>query len=912
MKYKLKAFTLIELVIVIVILSILWLIAFTSLDWYSKSARDSTRITDLSSMRTSLEIFNVNSWKYPLPTGYSEITYSWAIVWKQWTYWESVKANTDILDKIPIDPISESKYTYSLTEKWNEFQLAWIMEWNDIVFKNSLPLQKLLNTTYAWDVEALAYVTWNFNEILLKQNTFWTCEVLSVPSIITNDLNVTDLPQIVENNSFVYRWFKNLPSSFRSSKFKSFWWFNFQPNKFVAYSDNNNCEKLTQCSLENITENMSLLKWLQESYIWTLLQNNLKINKIINSETNINNPSDESIESIIDILNNNFWCNIAFKKKNVAVPSCVSKPNYIDAIYVEWQANQLNQQWQSTASNEPCYWTCWSWKVLQWSSCISTSCLWSAPNGTSNISNSTNTVWWIWNYNTIPWLCTYSCNTWYTWNWSDCIINTYSVNWSFWSNWSWWTVNVCWNTVIADSNWNFSTNISHWTTCNNVTMLKNWYECTTITDWPTSIMSNISDVSWSCTIKSYTVSWNFGVGGVTVNVCGTDVTTNTSWWFIANINHWSDCSNVIAIKNWYTCETTTQWPISLTQNISNISGLCTTTMYNISGNFGTNWWTATLNVCWITTTTNNDWTFQVSRSNMSDCSNITATKSWYVCTTTTQWPSSLVSNISNVTWNCVQQTNSCNSTLPTNSIRVVWIPTSVNQSWQSTNPANPCYFRCNSWYGSTWNSCISSTSCNSSLLDITLANWRTWSCMNLWATTVRNGSSTYSCTSSSDCSNKPNWVWDFYQWWRNNTWWTNWNISWNWSWQTPRNDDLWWAVSWNATLKQWPCPNWRIVPSTADWQSACVTLTSPFWCQNDTYSSAKMRTTLKLPYTWFRAYTDWRYWWYTWWYYWANTYSTYWAPTQSYVYAFKFFSWSVWFNLNDYKSDWKIIRCIKK
>ncbi|MDP3380240.1 MAG: hypothetical protein Q8S84_01485 [bacterium] len=43
--------------------------------------------------------------------------------------------------------------------------------------------------------------------------------MLAVPSIITNDTTVTDLQQIVTNKSFVYRGFKNLPASFKGSKF---------------------------------------------------------------------------------------------------------------------------------------------------------------------------------------------------------------------------------------------------------------------------------------------------------------------------------------------------------------------------------------------------------------------------------------------------------------------------------------------------------------------------------------------------------------------------------------------------------------------------------------------------------------------------------------------------------------------
>ena len=58
-----KGFTLVELIVVIIILAILWTIAFLSFQWYSSNARDSSKTTDLSSIKTSLWIFNT---KYDL------------------------------------------------------------------------------------------------------------------------------------------------------------------------------------------------------------------------------------------------------------------------------------------------------------------------------------------------------------------------------------------------------------------------------------------------------------------------------------------------------------------------------------------------------------------------------------------------------------------------------------------------------------------------------------------------------------------------------------------------------------------------------------------------------------------------------------------------------------------------------
>ncbi|MDP2395842.1 MAG: hypothetical protein Q8S84_08445 [bacterium] len=44
--------------------------------------------------------------------------------------------------------------------------------------------------------------------------------MLTVPTIITNDTNINDLEQIINEKRLVYNGYKNLPSSFRTSKFK--------------------------------------------------------------------------------------------------------------------------------------------------------------------------------------------------------------------------------------------------------------------------------------------------------------------------------------------------------------------------------------------------------------------------------------------------------------------------------------------------------------------------------------------------------------------------------------------------------------------------------------------------------------------------------------------------------------------
>ena len=124
-----KGFTLVELIVVITILAILWTIAFISLQWYSRDARDSVRIQDIANIKKSLEIFVTESWLYPNPSDSVDITYSWWIVWSQWTVWDSVVENLWKLNKKPVDPVLATEYSYSRTNNKTEYELSGILEW---------------------------------------------------------------------------------------------------------------------------------------------------------------------------------------------------------------------------------------------------------------------------------------------------------------------------------------------------------------------------------------------------------------------------------------------------------------------------------------------------------------------------------------------------------------------------------------------------------------------------------------------------------------------------------------------------------------------------------------------------------------------------------------------------------------
>jgi prepilin-type N-terminal cleavage/methylation domain-containing protein len=64
---RIKAFTLIELLISISILAILSTIAYISISSGIKTTRDSSRIASLVNIEKALSIYQLQAWKYPSP-----------------------------------------------------------------------------------------------------------------------------------------------------------------------------------------------------------------------------------------------------------------------------------------------------------------------------------------------------------------------------------------------------------------------------------------------------------------------------------------------------------------------------------------------------------------------------------------------------------------------------------------------------------------------------------------------------------------------------------------------------------------------------------------------------------------------------------------------------------------------------
>lgn len=251
-----KGFTLVELIVVITILAILWTIAILSFEGYSKNARDSARITDISNMEKSLELWILKSWTYPEPTNGIDIEYMSWTVWSQGTFWDTVFNTIEKLDKKPVDPKFGVEYTYSLTKSKKEYQIGATLEW-DIAYT------PVINQTYAATSEWKAYIGGNYNGILTTVGVS-PVYILALPSIILSDLSTTNLATLPWSN-LVYEWKSNLPHSY-NAVWLSMTWSDFTFTPRLLWSGNSLSELNNQTTFETLV--VQLQATYEEPIFW--------------------------------------------------------------------------------------------------------------------------------------------------------------------------------------------------------------------------------------------------------------------------------------------------------------------------------------------------------------------------------------------------------------------------------------------------------------------------------------------------------------------------------------------------------------------------------------------------------------------------------------------------------------------
>ena len=230
------AFTLVELNVTIIILAILATITFTLFQSYNMQVRDSIRLNDINSINKSFEYFALSNWKYPFPTSWVDILFSWATLWNEWTFGNDTLTNVTTINKVPLDPLTNNEYTYSVTKKRDEYQIGYAYEQKD--FYTILNNKFLIDKTYAftWKDSLKTYIKWNYNGKILITQTWGVDYILAVPSIITSDHSDNNFENILSNKKLAFNNYSNLPSSYNPKVSKSdIWNFNFSQVESIVF-----------------------------------------------------------------------------------------------------------------------------------------------------------------------------------------------------------------------------------------------------------------------------------------------------------------------------------------------------------------------------------------------------------------------------------------------------------------------------------------------------------------------------------------------------------------------------------------------------------------------------------------------------------------------------------------------------
>ena len=204
-----RGFTLVELIVVITILAILGTIWFISLQGYSLSARESTRLSDLNTISKSLELFRTTNNYYPDPTNPFQVTYTGVLAWNQWIFWENTRTIVERISQVPVDPLTQNPYAYSITNTKQEYELWAISE-------NGYAYGVLTPQTYAANGYS-SMIKGNYNQKFVSVRDTSNIYILWVPTIITSEINSVTVDAILSNQSFAVRNTKNLPWSYNNS-----------------------------------------------------------------------------------------------------------------------------------------------------------------------------------------------------------------------------------------------------------------------------------------------------------------------------------------------------------------------------------------------------------------------------------------------------------------------------------------------------------------------------------------------------------------------------------------------------------------------------------------------------------------------------------------------------------------------
>ncbi len=187
-----KAFSLVEIIIAISIITLLAVVGFSSMNSSSEKADNTKVMTDISTIKNALEAYTQESATLPMPGGNTnfykiDTAYSHSYTWSE-TFWvygsinESTIANK-YLDTLPLDPRTNSYYAYGKTKATNEFEIASVIldngtfsatvEWNYSAENGPYSLIRSYNGPDFVSNESTENLPYNPDELVLTAKAGW-------------------------------------------------------------------------------------------------------------------------------------------------------------------------------------------------------------------------------------------------------------------------------------------------------------------------------------------------------------------------------------------------------------------------------------------------------------------------------------------------------------------------------------------------------------------------------------------------------------------------------------------------------------------------------------------------------------------------------------------------------------------
>jgi len=526
-----SAFTFVELLIVMTILAFIWAIWFYTLMWYLEWARDSSKITALNNIKTTLVGYKLKKWYYPIPTNYTNIVYSWATVWSQWTFWKDVIEKVNWSKEDILDPYTDNEYTYSVTWKWKEFQIAWALE--NIGEKTSYNNLLISSSFAAWKRVGKAVVLWDYNWNIITVNVLWTTNILSIPSIITSDLSSNNLVDIINNNLFVHDGGSNLPAGYSSSIFKTNAWEKFWSNNLIIFS-------WSLSGFKKEKNRLKLLLQLKRSYNWTVTES-IWWRYLKNINIDLVHPSSRALGLACDIIQ--FELNYPIKCNNESFFSVpVINNTGLSNIDFSWLISQnvssvfIDTTWVAWFGTDK-----WISKYSLWAWSQVTKTNWLVSNNIKTITQDWNGNIWVW---TEDWI---SVSNWVSWtsytksSTSNKLVSNEIKAITKASNGDIWVTTDDWISVFNWTIWTPYTDVLVSKDVNKIIEVSGWDIWVATDDW----ISVFNWTTWN-TYKNQLISTNVTT---IIQVLGWDIWVWTDEWIsIFNWSTWSSYENELIEK----------------------------------------------------------------------------------------------------------------------------------------------------------------------------------------------------------------------------------------------------------------------------------------------------------------------------------------------------------------------------